>query len=113
MLQLDMTMFPTKSNPDVGIVTDFTDPALSQLLRTLVPVYTTLKSKDFKCGYGCSDHASYNRAGYPSAIPFESSNMHENSKIHTPNDSLDTVNYDHGLQFAKLAVGFVVEMSHP
>jgi len=112
MLQLDMTMYPTKSNPDVGIVTDYTDSSLNTLTRSLVTAYTTLKPKDFKCGYGCSDHASWNRAGYPSTIPFESSNMHENSKIHTPNDDLTTVNYDHGLHFAKIAVGFVVEMSH-
>jgi len=112
MLQLDMTMYPTKSRKDIGIVTDYVDPKLTAFLKSLVPEYTSVPVGEFRCGYGCSDHASWNRAGYPSAIPFESSNMHENGNIHTPRDSLNTVDYEHGLELAKLAVGFVVEMSH-
>jgi len=112
MMQLDMTMFPNKENPDIGIVTDYVDTDLTGFLRKLIPVYTTLSSGNFQCGYACSDHASWNQAGYPAVIPFESSNMEENQNIHTPQDSLDTVNYDHGLQFVKLVVSFVVEMSH-
>jgi len=111
MLQLDMTMYPLPQK-DVGIVTDYTDPKLTTFLRELGKAYVSIPLKDMKCGYGCSDHASWNRAGYPSAFPFESSNLRNNRFIHTAKDDLNTIDYDHGLHFAKLAVGFVVEMAH-
>jgi len=112
MMQLDMTSFPNPDTPDVGIVTDNVDDNLTSLLRSLVTTYTSLTSGDFECGYACSDHASWNEAGYPSSIPFESSNMEENQNLHTPKDTLETVNYDHALNFVKLAVAFVVELAH-
>jgi len=111
MMQLDMTSFSGKTH-DVGIVTDYVDSSLTALVRNLVTTYTSLKSGDFECGYACSDHASWNEAGFPSSIPFESSNMEENQNLHTPKDDLNTVDYDHALNFAKLAVAFVVELSH-
>jgi len=111
MMQLDMTSFSGKTK-DAGIVTDYVDDSLTALVRSLVTTYTNLKTGDFDCGYACSDHASWNEAGYPSAIPFESSNMEENQYLHTPRDDLNTVDYDHGLNFAKITVAFVVEMSH-
>jgi len=112
MMQMDMTMYPTKSHKDIGLVTDYTDASLTSLLEALIPVYTSLPYGEFECGYGCSDHASWNNAGFRAAIPFESSNMHENELIHSDQDAYDTVDFDHGLEFSKLAVGFVVEMSH-
>jgi len=112
MMQLDMTGYPNPSKKDIGIVTDYTDKGLTALVREMVNDYTPLKSGDFKCGYGCSDHASWNEAGYPSVIPFESSNMHANRNIHTTRDTLETIDYDHALNFAKLAVGYVVELAH-
>jgi leucyl aminopeptidase len=112
MFQLDMTGYPIPGAPDIGIVTDNVDPDLTNLVRGLVTAYSTLQSGDFECGYGCSDHASWNVAGYPSAIPFEMSQMPDFSRIHTPNDKLETVDYDHALEFVKLAIGFAVEMAH-
>jgi len=112
MLQLDMTMFPAKTNPQVGILTDYTNPELTQLLRAMVPVYMGLPTKDFRCGYGCSDHASWNRAGYPAALPAEGPTTSSNPAIHSTRDVYESVNFDHGLLVAKLAVGFVVELSH-
>jgi leucyl aminopeptidase len=113
MLQLDMTSFPNPDKPDIGIVTDNVDDGLTSLLRTMVTTYTPLTSGDFECGYACSDHASWNQAGYASVIPFESSNMEQNfGNMHTPNDDINTVNFDHALNFVNLVVAFVVELSH-
>lgn len=111
MLQLDMTGFPNSQKPDIGFVTDYTDSGLTELLRKMAKEYTTLPIGDFQCGYGCSDHASWNKQGYPSAIPFESSNMEENGNIHTAKDTYESVNFKHALNFAKLAIGYVVELA--
>jgi leucyl aminopeptidase len=112
MIQFDMTMFPSKTNPDIGILTDFVDPTLTDFLEKVVQQYSSIKAKRFTCGYGCSDHASWNRAGYRSSLPFESSNVRGNGNIHTSRDDLPTLDYNHGLELSKVAVGFAVEMSH-
>lgn len=63
-----------------------------------------------ECGYGCSDHASATRSGYPSAFAVESSFEDSSPVIHTPSDTLDTVNFGHMLEFAKIVVGFAYEL---
>lgn len=113
MLQLDMTGFPRKTAPaDIGLVEDFTDSRLTALLENLVKEYTQLPPKRMKCGYGCSDHASWNRNGYPSAFPFEGSSLRENKQIHSQDDTYETVDFDHALNFVKIAIGFVVELTN-
>jgi len=113
VMQLDMTSFPNPDKPDIGIVTDNVDDGLTAFLRTLVTTYTPLTSGDFECGYACSDHASWNQAGFASSIPFESSNMEQNfGNMHTPQDDINTVNFDHALNFVNLVVAFIVELSH-
>jgi leucyl aminopeptidase len=64
-----------------------------------------------ECGYGCSDHASAYRNGYPSAFVFESDFKDDSPYIHTSQDTLATVNYDHMLQHAKLTVGLAYELA--
>jgi leucyl aminopeptidase len=112
MMQLDMTGYPNPAKKDIGIVTDFVDKDLTALVRGMVKEYTPLPSGDFKCGYGCSDHASWDEAGYPTVFPFESSKLSANRNIHTTRDTLETIDYNHALNFAKLAVGYVVELAH-
>jgi leucyl aminopeptidase len=113
MMQLDMTGYPDPV-PDMGIEVDFVDPKLTDLLRDIAKTYTPLKTKDFKCGYACSDHASWNKTGYPVARPGETSTRPLPNRInmHSARDDLNTVNYKHMLEYAKLAVGWVVELSH-
>ncbi|KAJ1973977.1 hypothetical protein H4R34_004895, partial [Dimargaris verticillata] len=115
MMQMDMTGFydPSKRDTEVvGIVSDHTDPELSDFLRKLVTEYTHMEPKALRCGYACSDHASWNKAGYRSAMSFEDDDLEANSHIHSPSDTIDTINFDHCQEFSKIAVGFVYELSH-
>jgi len=112
MMQLDMTGYVRDgTNPTIGIVTDFTDAELSAFIRRLVETYTDASWADTRCGYGCSDHASWNRAGYRSSFPFEAIFSNSNPRIHTPSDLLQYLRPDHMIEFAKLGLSFVVEMS--
>jgi leucyl aminopeptidase len=112
MMQLDMTLY-TKSGttPQVGIITDYVNADLTAFLRKLVTAYSTLKSVDSQCGYGCSDHASWTKAGFSSCFPFESSFANRNSYIHSTQDDIAKLNIVHGVEFVKLALGFIVELS--
>ncbi len=64
-----------------------------------------------QCGYSCSDHASWSEAGYRAVFPFEATLVDENPFIHTAKDTLEYADLDHGLEFAKVALGFAVELS--
>jgi len=111
MMQLDMTFFvKSGTTPSFGIITDFVDPNLTAFLLKLVSAYSSLTTVQSKCGYGCSDHASWNKAGYSSCFPFEGSFSNLNNKIHTDQDLIDILNVEHGKQFAQVAIGFIVEL---
>jgi len=112
MLQLDMTGYiRSGTTPTVGVVTDFTNGQLSTFVRALTNAYTSTRFTNTQCGYACSDHGSWHRAGYPAAFTFESIFSNSNPYIHTSNDVMTRLNFAHAREFALLGVGFAVELS--
>jgi len=110
-LQLDMTMY-TKTPQYIAVMTDYVDQSLTEFMKQLITTYTTKSVVLSRCGYGCSDHASWYKAGYRSAFPFETTFDQDNPYIHTSNDIFDHLSVEHGIEFTKLAVAFAVELSH-
>ncbi|KAJ2461630.1 hypothetical protein GGF42_000063 [Coemansia sp. RSA 2424] len=110
-LHFDMTGF-WRHERVLGLVSDHTDPETRALVKTLAEAYTGLKTKEFACGYGCSDHASWNSAGFRSAMAFESAELEGNTNIHSPRDTVETLDFDHMLEFSKLAVAFAYEVGY-
>ncbi|TFK93861.1 peptidase [Polyporus arcularius HHB13444] len=115
MSQYDMTAFVKRGTREqVGIITDFTDPDLTQYNKDLVDLYLDIPWVDTQCGYACSDHASWRKAGYPSVFTIESSFPESNHQyIHTANDRYDIsdeFSFEHMREFSKLAVAFAVEL---
>ncbi|KAJ1895317.1 hypothetical protein LPJ66_004664 [Kickxella alabastrina] len=110
VLHFDMTGYPM-SSPAVGIVTDYTDSSTNDLLRKIVAAYTDLPTKDIVCGYACSDHASWNARGVRAAVPFECQQVEGNTNIHSPKDSIGTIDFDHLVKFVKIALGFIAEVA--
>ncbi|KAJ8516803.1 hypothetical protein ONZ45_g5938 [Pleurotus djamor] len=113
-LQLDMTAYFRPGSQEVAaLMTDFTDASLTTFVEGLVSAYTRLVPVRDRCGYGCSDHASWNRNGFPSAFPFEAPFSGDNPAIHSDADTTAATGFSwsHSLEFAKLAVAFATEMS--
>jgi len=112
MMQLDMTFYDGINNENVvGVVTDNTDDSLNAFLRQLIDAYALIPWVNTVCGYGCSDHASWTSEGYRSVFPFESQFSQHNPYIHTEKDTLAYADLDHGLEFAKIGLGFLVELA--
>ncbi|KAB8230251.1 M28 family metallopeptidase [Aspergillus alliaceus] len=116
MLQQDMTGYTEGTTnagkkESIGIITDNVDANLTKFLRMIVAAYTNLPSVDSKCGYGCSDHASATKYGYPAAFAFESEFGDDSPYIHSADDTIDTVNFDHVLQHARMTLGFAYELA--
>lgn len=111
-LQLDMTNYKG-SEVDIVMMTDFTNQAQNAFLGKLIDTYLpTIKWGYDKCGYACSDHASWNRQGYPVSMPFESKKNDMNGKIHTGKDTISQSGgtAEHAAKFARMGVAFVLEL---
>jgi len=107
MLQMDMTAY---KNGNAAIITDYTNKKLTDFLIECAAAYTKGPWDRSTCGYACSDHASYDRVGYPAAFPFEATMSRSNSNIHTIRDTMNILNWPHAEEFVKLALGFMTEL---
>jgi leucyl aminopeptidase len=112
VIQYDMSNF-AGSGDGIFLLTDNVDPALSAFTKKLIETYTGVTASETECGYGCSDHASWTKKGYPAAMAFEASFEGMNHEIHTERDTLATSGGDasHSVPFTKLAVAFAVELA--
>lgn len=68
-----------------------------------------------RCGYACSDHASWTKSGFPASAAVEAAAEAVNPAMHTENDTLagSGGSAAHSVKFAKLAVAFAVEAAKP
>jgi leucyl aminopeptidase len=112
VLQLDMTNYKGAAN-DIYIFTDYTDSAQNTFLTNVIATYLpTLRVGTDRCGYACSDHASWNAKGFFASMPFESSFSADNPYIHSANDTYANMGSqaDHALKFARMAAAYAVEL---
>jgi len=113
VLQLDMTNYKGSAE-DIVFITDYTDSNLTQFLASLIDTYIPNLTYGYdRCGYACSDHASWHNAGYSAAMPFESKFNDYNPKIHTSQDTLENSDLTggHAVKFTKLGLSYVVELA--
>jgi len=108
MFNLDMTAYTPNSQTPAKVLYDFTNTELAAFTATVLEEYTSLTWRTHSCGYGCSDHASYYRAGYPSSSIFE---PQTNPQIHTTQDDLPLVQWGQTLEYIKLGLAVVIELS--
>ncbi len=113
VLQLDMTLFPGVGAMTLGSMTDYTSAWLRSYLETINSIYIKAGITNDRCGYGCSDHASWYRQGYPTVMPFESTMRGRNRSIHSSNDVLDSrLNFEHSAIFTKIAVVMAMDLGN-
>lgn len=114
MIQFDMTAWVKQGTEEVvGVIQDFVDADLTAFVYSLVETYLAIPPAKTKCGYACSDHASFSKAGYQSAFAIESTFEDSNKNIHSTSDTIDhpEFSFTHMKEFSKLAIAFAVELS--
>ncbi|MBL0214449.1 MAG: M20/M25/M40 family metallo-hydrolase [Myxococcales bacterium] len=111
-LQLDMTNYQG-SNRDIWLIDDHTSHAQNAFLVKLIESYVGATWGVDRCGYACSDHASWHRAGIPASMPFESRFRESNREIHTTKDTLEMSgnNAQHAAKFARLGAAYALELA--
>jgi len=112
-MQLDMTMYVKQGVPErIGIISDYVSTDLTNFNILLIDAYCEIGYAISKCGYACSDHASWTKAGYAASFPFENTMQDIDPYIHSDQDLIKYLNVEHGMEFAKLATGFAIELSY-
>ncbi|KAI9461343.1 Zn-dependent exopeptidase [Boletus coccyginus] len=117
MIQFDMTAYvPKDTKPIVTFITTDVDTPLTNWTARMAAEYCSSPVDGAKLFPGAgSDHMSWHRAGFPAIFategdPFRAFNPH----IHTADDRIDLkdgeFSFEHALEFAKVAVGFAVEL---
>ena len=119
VLQLDMTNYRSGGTVDMRLVSDYSNVDMKTFLTNLFDTYLAPRGMTrgtYTCGYGCSDHASWTSAGYPSAMFFEAgtgatSGSSYNPYIHTANDTLANMgnSAQNSAKFAQLGLAFLGE----
>lgn len=117
MIQFDMTAYVPKGEvPVVTFITTDVDSNLTNWTIALAEEYSTSVVGGAKLFAGAgSDHMSWHRAGFPAIFAAEGDPFRTfNPYIHTSGDRIDLADgefsFEHALEFAKVAVGFVVEL---
>lgn len=117
MLQQDMTGYvqgtlDAGEQESVGVIIDYVDQGLTDFIKRVISSYCDVPYVETKCGYACSDHASASRYGYPSAFVIESQFENSDKKIHTTEDKIEYLSFDHMLQHAKMSLAFAYELAY-
>ncbi|KAJ3182183.1 Leucine aminopeptidase 1 [Gaertneriomyces sp. JEL0708] len=112
MMQIDMTGFAINpQDRQIAVMTDNTTPELVAFTKALMAEYSTTRVVESQCGFACSDHASWTQAGFPAVLPAEGTINEITPFIHTNQDTVANLNFEHIEDFVKLAVAFMGEAS--
>ena len=113
VLNLDMTGYTTdgKTTYILSGDKDYVDAELADLSKLLIPMYTKLVPKEGKCGYACSDHASWSRFGFPTCCVSEGSPVDKNfnKPYHSANDTMVNINMSYSIEHCKFGLAFIIE----
>jgi leucyl aminopeptidase len=109
VMQIDMAMYAPRTTNTIQFIDDFTSPNLTNFSKDLVTTYLGMTVTSYTCGYGCSDHASWNSLGFPAMMPAEDEVDSSIQRIHTTQDiNNGQMDADYAGKFAQLAVAFAI-----
>lgn len=113
VMHFDMTGYAHNSEPTIWLIDDNVDAGLTKFLEKIITTYTKQPVEYTRCGYACSDHASWTEAGFAAAIPAESRYEDTNPTLHSSRDTIDNLDVHHMTDYAKIATAYAVELAEP
>ncbi len=113
VLHFDLTGYAYNNESTMWLMDDYVNPDLVNYVEKLIQNYVKRPIQHDKCGYACSDHASWTQEGYAAALPAEAAYKYTNPTIHSQQDTTDKLSLVHMTDYLKLATAFAVEMAEP
>lgn len=96
-------------DPTMWFLKDYVNLEFTEYLSELAKNQVKVPVDYAVCGYACSDHASWNSAGFVAGAGVESSFDNLNPYIHTPQDTKDNIYVENMVNFTKLALAYAVD----
>jgi len=98
--------------PTVTVLQDYVDLTLTRFVESLVDEYLNIPYTRAVCGYGCSDHASWDGQDFATVCTAEAGPFGDvNPAMHTDADTIDKLDMSFTVEFAKLCLAFVAELA--
>jgi len=113
VLHFDMTGYQKTPANKIAVLDDHVDTELTKFIADLAQTYIKVEVEHTRCGYGCSDHASWTRKGFRAAAPLESKFDDMSPYLHLSSDTLETISAEHMGRFAKIGIAFLGELADP
>ncbi|GAA5950583.1 hypothetical protein JCM3765_000539 [Sporobolomyces pararoseus] len=100
------------TEPVIGMIMDGTNAALSEFMKLLVDEFATIPYSETRCGFGCSDFASFTKYGFPSTCLAEGKFEDSNPNMHSMKDTINAEGYslEHIREYVRVAIGFAIEL---
>lgn len=95
-----------------GLTMDNVSIEQNEYIKLIMAAYTDIPYEETSCNFVCSDHISANKYGYRASYIFETTHGNHSPYIHSINDTVEHVDFDHVIQYTKLSTGFMVELAH-
>ncbi|GJN93250.1 hypothetical protein Rhopal_006297-T1 [Rhodotorula paludigena] len=114
MYHMDVVGYVKPSTtPSIGLITDGVSPSLTAYLARLIPHFSRLPVAQTQCGYGCSDHASWDKNGFRAACLSEGKFADSSPYMHSTRDVMTdpAFSFEHIAEFVKVGLGFALELA--
>lgn len=111
VLHMDMTGYRYKGSDKMWVLDDNVNSDLTAYLKTLITHYIGVDVGQTRCGYECSDHASWNDEGFVASATAEGKFGDDDPYIHTSDDTMEHVSLEHMTNYTKLALAFIGELA--
>lgn len=112
VMQLDQAGFRANAKDQtIWLLDDYVDKSLTKFTADLLRTYIHIPVAYTHCGYACSDHANWTKAGFKAAYPSATTLDNDNPYVHTSDDRLEIVNREHMVNFTKLSLSFAAELA--
>ncbi len=101
-----------RANPEdstMWFLSDYVDANFTDYVANLAKNHLDVQVAYTKCGYACSDHASWTQGGFVAAAPAESAFDDINPYLHTDQDTVEKLSFDNLVNLTKLALAYVVD----
>ena len=116
MFQQDMTGYTEKTFQSgevehFGLIKDYASESMLSFTKLIIENYCSITYLETECGKICSDHISGLMYGYPSVYALESKLEYSNPYIHSINDTIEHIDFNHIMEHIKLTISLAIELT--
>ncbi|QRW25503.1 Peptidase family M28 protein [Rhizoctonia solani] len=119
MIEFEMVGYQPSTSTNAGkssTITVLADPVpsmTSHMIKVVEAYVPTAELRSVNCGYGCSDHYSFFKEGYPVVClaSYGPNDKYLNPNYHAMSDTVDKLDFEKMTDFVRAGLGWVVEVA--